>query len=346
MRTFIEPCSEAICEGPLWDAYFGGMNIGVLDIETTGLNPQWSEYILGCVYKYGEGRLYQFLAENRTQEFETLEAFISEIAEPDVVITYNGKYFDIPFLEQRLRHHGMPAMKEIYNLDLYRVISGHSPLRSLLPNLKQKTVENYMGLWSSREDEISGAESADLYKHYEATADKEAERKILLHNKDDVRQLAGLTKVISKCDFHRAMFRMGFPVYESGIRLVTGRPNLGRSVLKIKGRQLFTPGRLPVDYVGFDWNGRDIRSVFNGMEESFEFEIPIIRNSGLVVIDLKMLRLEPDETMGAGSAWDIDLFPGCDNGFLVIAERDEIKYAEINYFTKALAGKFIREELK
>lgn len=346
MKTFIEPCSETVYEGPLWDAYFDGMNIGVLDIETTGLNPQWSECILGGIYKYGEGKLFQFLAENRTRECETLEAFISEIAELDAVITYNGKYFDIPFLEQRLRFHGLPVMKEVYNLDLYRVISGHSPLKSLLPNLKQKTVENYMGLWSSREDEISGAESAELYKHYEATADEESERKILLHNKDDVRQLAGLTKVISKCDFHKAMFRMGFPVYESGIRLVTGRPDLGRSVLKIRGRQLFTPGRLPVDYVGFDWNGRDIRSVFNGMEESFEFEIPIVRSSGLAVIDLKMLRLEPGETMGSGSVRDIALFPGYNNGFLVIAERDEIKYAEINYFTKALAGKFIREELE
>ncbi len=346
MKTFIEPCTEAIYEGPLRDAYLTGMSIGVLDIETTGLNPRWSEYILGCIYKYEEGKLYQFLAESRTRERETLEALTREIAGLDVLITYNGKNFDIPFLEQRLHHHRMPAMKEVYNLDLYRVIDGYSPLRSLLPNLKQKTVESYMGLWSFREDKISGAESADLYMHYEATADEETEHKILLHNKDDVRQLAGLTKVIGKCDFHRAMFRMGFPVYRSGIRLVTGKPVLGRSTLKIKGRQLFTPGRLPVDYVGFDWNGRDIRTVFNGMEESFEFEVPIVRSSGLAVIDLKILRLEPDETMGAGSPWDFHVLPGCDNGFLVIAERDDIKYTEINYFTKALLGKFIREELE
>lgn len=346
MKAIIEPCNESIYEGPLWDAYFSGMNIGVLDIETIGLNPRWCEYVLGCLYKYGEGKLYQFLAENRTRERETLEAYIDQIADLDVVITYNGRHFDMPFLEQRLRHHRMAAMKEVYNLDLYRVINGHSPLKSLLPNLRQKTVENYMGLWSYREDEISGTESVELYIHYEATADKEAERKILLHNRDDVRQLANLTKVINKCDFHKAMFKMGFPIYEGGVRLVTGEPELGRSTLKIKGRQLFTPGKLPVDYVGFDWGGRDIKTVFNGMEESFAFEIPIMRNSGLTVIDLQVLHLEPGETMGLGSAWDITVFPGCDSGFLVIAERDEIKYAEINYFTKALVGKFIREELE
>ncbi len=172
MKTFIEPCSETVYEGPLWMLYFDGMNIGVLDIETTGLNPQWSEAYWEAFINTERANF--FSSSLRTEHGRrNSEAFISEIAELDAVITYNGKYFDIPFLEQRLRFHGPPVMKKKYmNLDLYRVISGHSPLKSLLPNLKQKTVENYMGLWSSREDEISGAESAELYKHYEATADE------------------------------------------------------------------------------------------------------------------------------------------------------------------------------
>ena len=51
------------------------------------------------------------------------------------------------------------------------MLNGHSPIKRFVPNLKQKTVENYMGLWQSRDDEISGAESVELYNVYEKNHD-------------------------------------------------------------------------------------------------------------------------------------------------------------------------------
>ena len=83
----------------------------------------------------------------------------------------------------------MKKLSMPYNLDLYLVLNGHSPIKKFVPNLKQKTVENYMGLWQSRTDEISGAESVELYNTYEKTGREDLESKILLHNSDDVIQL-------------------------------------------------------------------------------------------------------------------------------------------------------------
>jgi len=55
-----------------------------------------------------------------------------------------------------------------------------------------------------------------------------------LHNSDDVRQLTKLTKIISKCDMHRAMMSMGFPT-DKGLK--TGRPKLKSGCLCISGKQ-------------------------------------------------------------------------------------------------------------
>ena len=47
-----------------------------------------------------------------------------------------------------------------------------------------------MGLWQTRTDEISGAESVELYDRYEKSGDESLlQKNILLHNSDDVLQL-------------------------------------------------------------------------------------------------------------------------------------------------------------
>lgn len=53
-----------------------------------------------------------------------------------------------------------------YNLDLYLCLNGHSEIRNLLPSLKQKSVEAYMGLAPGRGDEIDGKESIALYRRF------------------------------------------------------------------------------------------------------------------------------------------------------------------------------------
>ena len=64
----------------------------------------------------------------------------------DYIITYNGRHFDIPFVEKRARKYKIDIGICPYDLDLYLIINGHSELKSVLPNLKQKERRNFYGV--------------------------------------------------------------------------------------------------------------------------------------------------------------------------------------------------------
>ena len=345
MKHIVEEYHGEIYQSAIWDFYFKDLNIGVLDIETTGLDPSRNKFILGGLYNCQTGRLHQILAESRSEEPEALAEYMEEIRDLDVVVTYNGRHFDMPFLARRLEvlraggkypgqslyDHGRRILSKTYDLDLFLVVQGHSPIKKLVPNLRQKTIENYMGFWDTRADEISGAESVELYNHYEKTQDPLAEQKILLHNNDDIRQLTRLTKVISKCDMHRAMYALGFPAGN----LFVQKPLLRKNELIIQGRQTGRPEEW-TDYMGFELDGFPIKTRFSAKDGTFRFEVPILRNAGLTVVDLEAAGLCADS---------MERYPSCGSGFLVLADTDSMKYMEINHFTKALLQKFQEEVL-
>ena len=315
--------SEAhIRSGAIWDGYFHGLRTGVLDIETTGLNPRRDRFILGGLYDGQTGTLHQVFAESTGEEAQALQEFARLVDEMDMVITYNGRHFDMPFLAERMGRTGTEAKALPYDLDLYRMVQGYSPIRRFLPNLKQKSVENYMGLWQDRTDEISGAESVELYYEYMATKDPALEEKILLHNRDDVEQLTRLTKVMDKCDVHRAMNRMGFPVLLEGGCLQVNRVQLGRDQLTAEGEQ----GRLALDYRCYELEGYPAQASFSRSSGSFRIDLPLIRRSGMAVVDLRAAGLAEE---------DFARYPAGGSGFLVLQEGDEIRYREINHFVRA-----------
>lgn len=301
--------------------YFENMKLGVLDIETTGLNPQRSQFVLGgLLIPRRDGLLVQqFFSEGPEHEQETLQAYLKAIEETDVLLTYNGQHFDIPFIKTRSRIRQMP-----FNLDLYLLVKNHCPIRTFLPNLKQKTVENFMGLWEHRSDEISGKESVDLYYRYLSEKDPVLKEKILLHNHDDVLQLYRLLAVLNKSDLHSAMYHMGFPVSISDpdapgltVKTISLLPN----ELKISGIQQ----RNPADYRRFELEGLPCSARFSRQEETFEVTVPLIRQAGFALVDLKTLKL------------DLPVFhkyPGCEEGFLILENKGNKQYLEINHFTK------------
>ena len=344
MKHIVEKCDQNLYESAIWDFYFGGLDIGVLDIETTGLDPSKNKFILGGLYNCRTGELHQILAESRAEEPSALTEYIDEIAKLDAVVTYNGRHFDMPFLARRLEvlakagkypsgdcGYGRWVIEKTYDLDLFLVIQRYSPIKKLVPNLRQKTIENYMGFWDTRTDEISGAESVQLYNHYEKTKDLQAEAKILLHNNDDIRQLTKITKVISKCDMHKAMFALGFPVGD----LTVQKPLLYRNDLVVRGTQQARQEDR-INYMGFEMDGFPVVTDFRADEGVFSFRIPVIRNEGLTVVDLQAAGL-----CGRG----LEKYPNCESGFLVVEDAEGVRHMEINHFTKAFIEKFQEEEL-
>lgn len=346
MKHIEENIIEKIYTSPLVDFYFHNMSMAAMDIETTGLSATRNKFILGGLYDVTCGMLHQYFADNRAEEAVILDAYMNHLSQFDVIITFNGKHFDMPFLEKRYEHiHGEKYPGHLpYNLDLYLLLNGHSPIKRFVPNLKQKTVENYMGLWDKRSDKISGADSIDMYNDYEKTQSPELARQVLLHNSDDVMQLVRLTKVLAKCDIHKGLYKIGFP---------TG--NLTVSDIKIKRDTLIFSGIQRgsiaddasdcnldghvIDYNCYELDNWPATISFKGFNRTFEITVPIIRDQGLVVIDLLPTGID---LTALGN------HPTYTDGFLAIESPDGINYLAINHFIKlfmARVDKFIREEL-
>ena len=321
---------EPVYRSRQFDGYFGDLRVGVLDIETTGLDRWKNEFILGGLLDVSEGQLHQVFAEHTSEEAETLRDFAELLQPMDVVITYNGRKFDMPFLRERAARHFGPGelMPEPYDLDLYRVVRGYSPLKRLLPNLRQKTVEAYMGLWKNRTDEIDGGESVMLYREFERTKDPELEEKILLHNRDDVAQLTRLIRVMDKCDLSMAMYELGFPV-KAGGRLLTVRDiRIGRNGFLIEGTQ----DRKPANFRCYELDGFDVETLFDANRKTFSIRMPISWHRGLVVVDIRAAGLDEGE---------FSAYPECGSGFLVIRGERDMRFRECNHLIKAYLKKII-----
>lgn len=200
MYCINEHYPEAFYQSNIFRFYFDGLQLGVIDIETTGLNSDRSRFILGgLVVPDTQGKkAIQLFSESNEEESALIRSYLDELKELDVLVSYNGDHFDLPFLNRRIQHHRFSGetLPLFQSFDLYRILDRYSNFRKLLPNLKQKTVETFLGLWSDRADEISGSESVELYHQFLRSGDPSIRDTILLHNKDDILQLSRLLKVL------------------------------------------------------------------------------------------------------------------------------------------------------
>ena len=181
-----------------------------LDIETTGFTARSSQlYMIGCAY-YQDNvwKIIQWMAENRDQEKEILEAFIEFAGMYRYLIHFNGNNFDLPFLIQKCEQLDVTHCLEAFEgVDLYKRIS---PCKSFLklPNCKQKTLEQFLGI--DREDVFSGGELISIYYDYEKSPSDFAEEALFLHNSDDIRGMLSIlpllaySDILSKSDSVRA----------------------------------------------------------------------------------------------------------------------------------------------
>lgn len=346
-------------EYPLYNSrafqlYFGDMDIAMLDIETTGLSPKNSAFVLGGLASPdGTGLLAeQYFAESLSQEQETLQRFWQQASSKDVLITFNGRHFDMPFMAERLAkgrddsagYGTSPAAEsdaaqgknaaaygpEPYHLDLFLLVKNFSPVRRFLPNLRQKTIEDFMGLWQYRKDEISGAESVELYYRFLSEKTDDIKEKILLHNHDDIVQLYRLLQVTEKCDLHRALFTMGFPVKAAGTFIVVESIAFKGGQLRITGRQV----REPLEYRCYDYNGNMCYMHFRKDTSEFSIDLPVIEQSGLVLMDLQALGMDTSP---------LEKYPACREGFLIMQQQGEVNYMETNHFIKLFIERILSQ---
>ncbi|NLY70476.1 MAG: ribonuclease H-like domain-containing protein [Clostridiales bacterium] len=315
-------------QSKIFNEYFEGLNIAFYDIETTGLNPLFSKFILGgiLVFKDDEALIYQYFADNEKEEKELLEKYCSVLAKADVLISYNGNGFDLPFLKQRIKRYNLNIDLGLsQSFDLYRVLNLYSNFREILPDLKQKTVEKFLGLDSSRYDKISGYDSVELYKEYCKNPSIELRNKILLHNHDDLLQLSNIIQILGKLDLHKILHNEGFTVAHGEKRVFIKQISLLKNHISAKA----ITKNIPLDYHSFEIG---YQAVHLRDSNTLTLEVPILSKQDIIYIDLENLTMDYS---------CLHRFPSCINDYLIIKKDNEIKYAEINSVLRVIINQIM-----
>ncbi len=148
-----------------------------LDIETDGLNPQSS---MVTVIGLFDGLSYRaFIAG------EDLEEALSIIASADIIVTFGGTKFDIPFLRAKYNWLSQPPV----HLDLCEL------LRRLGLRGGLKRIEKKLGISRANEvDGLDGYQAVKLWYEY-LNGNEKALGKLISYNREDVINLVILAEV-------------------------------------------------------------------------------------------------------------------------------------------------------
>ncbi|AOT68677.1 ribonuclease H-like domain-containing protein [Geosporobacter ferrireducens] len=201
-RTEIFPLSKH------FTSFYANHRFIVFDIETTGLNAKYEKVILiGLMYiEEGQPVIEQYFCHHRKNEPLLLNKFSEKIRPYDLLISYNGNSFDIPFLNQRFHQNGITYQINKYkNLDLLRFARKYQQHLNLT-DCTLKSVEKSIGI--HRKDTISGKESVELYKAYEKNPSLALKNKILLHNYEDIYYLGHCLQIIDHVSYDQALEQM------------------------------------------------------------------------------------------------------------------------------------------
>lgn len=323
----------------IFEQYFGGMSFCVFDIETLGLHPTYDQLVLAGIMTVepdGKCCLTQYFLEHLEEEVYMLAVLQDELNKYDFVLTYNGRHFDVPFIKKRAEVLGLENYNiDPYNLDLYLIINGHSYFRYMLENLRQSTVEIYMGLETGRDDMISGKESVQLYLDFSVCKDSVRKdfirNQILLHNHDDILQLYRILPVLLQTDMHSAMNSLGFP-----IKGENGWPDMFVRVCRATSQAMTITGLYtgdPFSYTSYSTHNNPFQCEFT-YEGSFTFIYPVQNFKGNLFINIK-------ELLGENS--ELEKLPGYVNGFMVLAQKNKRNFLEINMVSKELLKKFMND---
>ncbi|MCX7703546.1 MAG: ribonuclease H-like domain-containing protein [Planctomycetota bacterium] len=150
-----------------------------LDIETTGCSPYYGKVTVIGVY--ANERYYAFTSD---EELGDAAEFLSRFK---ILITYNGKRFDVPFLIHKL---GWGFLNDMVQVDLMY------PCRKLGLKGGLKGVERELGIKRPLEiSELNGYDAVKLYTQY-LNGEKEAFDKLIEYNRCDVENLLKIFEAV------------------------------------------------------------------------------------------------------------------------------------------------------
>ncbi|MFN7990902.1 MAG: ribonuclease H-like domain-containing protein [Candidatus Micrarchaeia archaeon] len=187
--------AASLPSGETWRSFPHFERIAYLDIETTGLAPQTDHVTVIGVY---DGKKVHSYVHG-----QNLDDFVKDIARYEMVVTFNGSMFDLPFLRKSFRGAKMPLL--------------HVDLRFLLQSLDVrgglKKIEERFGF--EREDDLRGMNGYGAvlaWQAYVKRRDLDALDKLVRYNAADISNL----KKLMEWSYRERRIRTGLDEILSG----------------------------------------------------------------------------------------------------------------------------------
>jgi uncharacterized protein YprB with RNaseH-like and TPR domain len=171
-----------------------------LDLETTGLSggAGTCAFLVGCGWFDGHGGFAtrQYVLARPADEPVMLEMVAGDLAEAGVLVSFNGKSFDVPVLETRYLFHRLEWIgRQLPHLDVlhparrfWRSDGAEAPgaMACSLASLEREV------LGAHRTGDVAGYEIPSRYFQFVRTSDARPLVDVLEHNRRDLLALAGL----------------------------------------------------------------------------------------------------------------------------------------------------------
>ncbi len=187
-----------------------------LDTETTGLSGGTGTvpFLIGLAWFEPSGALVveQLLLRRLGEEAPMLERLAARLERASMLVTYNGKSFDVPLLAARRVLARQPALPALAHLDLVHV--ARRVHRHRLTELTLRNVESQV-LGFERTADISGGEVCSRYMHFLRTGDESALTAVIDHNEWDIVAMAALVGL-----YGEPIERYGDPAVAAGLPAV------------------------------------------------------------------------------------------------------------------------------
>ncbi|MBN8525967.1 MAG: ribonuclease H-like domain-containing protein [Planctomycetes bacterium] len=170
----------------LWRGYCAPERIALVDIETTGLTPGYDQItVIGLVDR---NRQRVFVAGKPMPGDEPLDRFPAAIKDYDLIVTFNGDNFDLPFIERHFKEQGYRS--ELPHMDLLVLA------RDLGISGGLKDIEKQVGI--ARGGEIAGMRGGEAIALWGAwkNGDAAAYKKITTYCKADCANLWDLAEIL------------------------------------------------------------------------------------------------------------------------------------------------------
>jgi uncharacterized protein YprB with RNaseH-like and TPR domain len=169
-----------------------------LDIETLGLFGGNLVILIGiATLEDGKKtRLDQFLALEVEEEIGLLKAFSDYLTKSKSLVSFNGKAFDVPFLEGRLRYYGIIPDLHKPHFDLLHF--SRRIWRNQLPDFCLDTIERNI-LKEKRSTHLPSSLVPEFYSDYLRTKNYGLLKPIVEHNRQDVLTLVRIFSELHRC---------------------------------------------------------------------------------------------------------------------------------------------------